>query len=481
MGESVGFRKLLTEAVRQIKASTGRPIKSIQHDLGSALGRANGNSAFNHWRSGKVPSTIDELEALAYVLIRETKFGRVWLESFLRSARHPERDVACDRILAAAAEQTGRLNTAEPFLKSFLSSSPDRLDDYPGELAGDEQEQTPEVERLLRHVPTPSYNLLYGVQSHLDSLVSRLYRPSGAFITSIQGLGGIGKTSLANETVRKYARENTARLAGVVWVSVKQEYLLGSQIVGTASEYGLSVVFDKIAHALDMDGVIRLPLAHKISSLASRLRSEPFLVVIDNLETVEDFKTLVPHLAALTNPSQFILTSREEVPGLTGIHYEPLSELEKEPAVDLIEHIARIKDVPNVPVERVYDLVGGNPLAIILIVSQMRRYPPAKILGDVASGALDVLYSYIYRRSWSMLSDEAKGVLFSIQDTGDVSDWAFLEMTTEMTPAQLRRALDSLLSLSLVQQQWTASNEPAYAIHRLTSSFLRAEVLDWSE
>jgi hypothetical protein len=115
----------------------------------------------------------------------------------------------------------------------------------------------------------------------------------------------------------------------------------------------------------------------------------------------------------------------------------------------------------------------GNPLAIILLVSQMQ------VLVSMRLGAAADLYMYIYRQSWRTLSEAAQSVLFTIQRAGDQADWGWLAMTNDLDPAGLAAALQSLLDLSLIQPQQDMSGRRTYAIHRLTSTFLRTEVLGW--
>jgi len=61
------FGRLLTEAVYIIRARTGKPIKTIHDELGYAIGR-NGGSCIEYWRSGHIPSKIDDLYNLIEAL-----------------------------------------------------------------------------------------------------------------------------------------------------------------------------------------------------------------------------------------------------------------------------------------------------------------------------------------------------------------------------------------------------------------------------
>ncbi len=337
-------------------------------------------------------------------------------------------------------------------------------------------------QRLLQRLPLPSYERLFGVEAAVKEVL-RYLTSERNFILSLKGIGGIGKTSLADCAVRTYLQQQP-RLADVVWISAKQEYLTPSGIVGAGIVAGeqtqirLESIFDELGRKLDLSEVARLPLAHKVERLASTLRTEPHLVVIDNLETVADFQRLVPWLMQLAAPTRFLLTSRQTVPALTQVQTLELTELDRPSSLALIEHVAREKSVADLDALEVYALTGGNPLAVQLVVSQMSTLPVDAVLGHVRTGAVEEMYAFIYRNAWSALSDAAKALLLAIQRAGDVADWLWLTTVSDLPEPLLRQALGELFDLSLVQPQ-RSGKAHTFAIHRLTSTFLCTEVLGW--
>jgi hypothetical protein len=200
---------------------------------------------------------------------------------------------------------------------------------------------------------------------------------------------------------------------------------------------------------------------------------------------VEDFRQLVPWLEHLAGPTQFLLTARQTVPTMTAITQIDLDELAQCAAIELVQFVAEEKSISGFDPQVVYNLVGGNPLAIILLVSQMQVLPPEQVLACMRIGSIDSLYTYIYWQSWRALDETAQNLLFTMQRAGDQADWAWLAMTNDLNEAALAAALQSLFDLSLVQPQRHPTSEAGapgqrtYAIHRLTSTFLRTEVLGW--
>lgn len=332
--------------------------------------------------------------------------------------------------------------------------------------------------KLAQRLPSATYTKLFGVESQTEQVLAALAEPQKHQIVSIQGIGGIGKTALADHVARAVMRQSDA-FSDVLWVSAKQEYLTDSGILSTGTQMNLELLFDDLGRQLEQAEIARLPLKQKIEKLNRALSQEDYLVVIDNLETVRDFQKLVPILNKLTNPTKFMLTSREHLPSLTRVKLVSLQELDEISSLALIQHTAETKEVDGFNTRDVYDLVGGNPLAIILVVSLMRNLPHEEVLRGVEIGDTDDIYRYVYWKSWTALTDYAREIILVIQRAGDQADWEWLEIVTDFDPKILREAIQQLINLSLVQPQRGKGSELHYMIHRLTSTFLRTDILKW--
>lgn len=338
--------------------------------------------------------------------------------------------------------------------------------------------QTQNAGHLCQRLPIPTYDELFGVARLVDQLLAYLQDAHRHPILSIKGIGGIGKTALADFVVRQ-TLSTSHNWHDLIWVSAKQDYLTASAINHVKTQISVDQILDELGQKLQLADVLRLPVAQKIDKLATALRTAPYLVVLDNLESVEDFQRLTPLLTQLADPSQFILTTRTTVPDLTTVTEVNVDELEEADAHQLILHTAQKKAVYDCEPAAVYALVGGNPLAIILVISQMQFLPTSHVLERVREGATENIYTYIYWQAWHLLDKTAQEVLFAIQRAGDHADWSWLVMATEVAPAVLDRALRQLHDLSLLHLQHDRNHQPIYGIHRLTSTFLRAEVLGW--
>lgn len=82
------FAELLTQAIYQIKAKTGKSIAIIQDELGYGLGRE-GGSFIAFLRKGNLPSQLEDVEQLAFELIQRGGLEQATCIRLLASAGHP--------------------------------------------------------------------------------------------------------------------------------------------------------------------------------------------------------------------------------------------------------------------------------------------------------------------------------------------------------------------------------------------------------
>ena len=225
-----------------------------------------------------------------------------------------------------------------------------------------------------------------------------------------------------------------------------------------------------------------------LAALRARLKQSPHLIVIDNLETVLDLESLLPALRDLVDPSKFLLTSRESWHYEPGLYHFNLPELSKANALRLIRYEARLHNLPyleqasDADLRRIYELVGGNPLALRLVVGQTHVHPLNVILADLTAAQgqkVELLYTFIYRRAWDNFDELTRQVFLAMPLVTDlIGDQASLASLTGLDSARVSDALDRLVALNLVDSRGDL-NERRYAIHNLTRTFLQEQVAKW--
>lgn len=339
---------------------------------------------------------------------------------------------------------------------------------------------------LEQRLQLPTQTTLSGVQTHLDHLLDQLIAPEPPWIVSIEGLGGIGKTALANVILRR--PELSGLFEETAWVSAKQrEYIPG---IGLATEeipaLTIDTLVDIVLEQCTDDVPLQQTLPEKRMALKQLLKNAPYLIVIDNLETVTDYQSLLPILQEITNPSKVLLTSRHSLHGYPGVFCLTLDALNREATFDLIREEAKspqlsaLANADEMAWQRIYDTVGGNPLALKMVIGQTAFLSLSYVL-DSLIGAEDKeyadLYTHIYWQAWQMMDDVSRQALL-VMPLNHNGTFEQIQFNSQLEPAELRQALKQLTTLSLIQISG-GLDKRRYAIHRLTESFLLNEATRW--
>jgi hypothetical protein len=247
-------------------------------------------------------------------------------------------------------------------------------------------------------------------------------------------------------------------------------------------------LIDALIDQFGFQDLARLPLTEKQGALRARLKVQPYLVVVDNLETASDYQALIPDLQQLVNPTKFLLTSRHSLHDHPGTQSWSLDELSAADSLALLRYEARERGLaelslaPDEPLLQVHQAAGGNPLALKLLVGQLHTLSLPQVVDDLRQArgqTIEDLYRFVYWRSWNLLSDPARRLLTAMplvaESGGGLEQMAAI---SELDPAQMRTALRQLVALCLVNVQGTLETR-RYSIHRLTETFLLNEVLRW--
>jgi hypothetical protein len=338
-----------------------------------------------------------------------------------------------------------------------------------------------EQEALL---PPPSYTRLFGVEERRDQLATELGAASGPGVVALVGIGGIGKTALADAVTRDLIQ--AFAFEDVFWLRYEARTMSGQAL---SAEHA----FD----ALLMDLVGHLGLGSGATSSAARLvavrqhlKGTLALVIIDNLESEAVADYFLDHLLGLAGPSKFLLTTRTHPPGQAAVRQFSLPELSPENASRLLRHHATeigatvAAAATDEEIGRIYAVTGGNPLALKLVVGLLDLLPLGHVLADLAhsrGGAVEELYRHIYWQTWRTLSEPARRLLQAmplVAESGGEPD--YLKALSQLDDDSFWSALQQLRSRSLLEVRGTLA-EKRYGIHRLTETFVRTEIVHWHE
>lgn len=321
-------------------------------------------------------------------------------------------------------------------------------------------------------------------QAKLESLLLAEDRP---WLIALDGIGGIGKTALAHALAQ--ATLPSRRFYALAWISARQEEFLPEGVLRPLMQPALSneTFVDALLTQLDPSLILARAHNEKLAILTRWLKTQPYLVMVDNLETVVDYRSLLPLLQRLANPSKFLITSRFSYRTQSaGIHCQTLHGLSQADALALLRYEAQARDIPTLAqagsaqLESIHTVVGGNPLALKLIAGQLSVLPLAQVLEHLRQAdtkSIEELYIYIYWQAWEMLSEAGRQLLVAMP-LAQEGNFADVMRESELDSVPAGQSLKELITLSLVEVGGDLE-QPHYRIHRLTETFLLNEVIKW--
>ena len=338
----------------------------------------------------------------------------------------------------------------------------------------------------LDHLPDQRLFGREEAQAKLESLLLAEGRP---WLIALDGLGGIGKTSLAH--VLAQAALASRHFYDLAWISARQQEFLPEGVLRPVIQPALSVetFVDTLLTQLDSSLILARTQEEKLAILTRWLKTQPYLVVVDNLETAVDYQSLLPLLQRLANPSKFLITSRYSLRTQgSGIHCQTLHGLNQADAAAFLKYEAEIRDIQALAqaspaqLASIYQVVGGNPLALKLVAGQLSVLPLGQVLDNLRQAdvkSVEELYIYIYWQTWEMLSEACRQMLVAMP-LAQEGNFADVRRESELDSLLAGQALQELTTFSLVEVGGDLE-QPRYRIHRLTETFLLHEVIKWQQ
>jgi hypothetical protein len=320
---------------------------------------------------------------------------------------------------------------------------------------------------------------LVGTDAQVGKIVGMITEKNGSRFISIEGQGGLGKTSIAYSVVEQIRRESN--FEAVIWVSVGRHLSL---VKFDIKDHGYESVLSQIGRRF------KLPDEPSVLSL---LENEPHLVIIDNIETQQDAESgLLSGLAPLNQGrSRFLITSRFALQSsFSFIHAIPLKELPIADIKLLLERLFEgIMPISEETARQVKATIGGIPLAIHILARLARTTSLKSVLNTIEKlqinikdqhEKLSIAFNYMYGAIWQKhLELPTKKLLVRLASESPPNGIPrnLLVNTSGIPIRELNQALENAMDYYLLTKAETEDGD-LLLMHALTQSYIQLACQD---
>ena len=226
---------------------------------------------------------------------------------------------------------------------------------------------------IYHNLPARDCSAFIGRDAEIKQLLQLLSFEKPTPRISIEGLGGVGKTTLVLDIAYRYLQANkdsNSPFEAIVFTSAKTQHFTNKGILTRLwRERTLQDILRAIARTIKCPDTATTNFRDTYEQVYSRLADMPTLLIIDNLDALEEEQEVLSFLYELPTTVKVIITSRETTP-FTRICLKPLTLTE---GLTLIQSQAAEKNVELTldKSRQLYQTTGGIPAAIVYAVSQL--------------------------------------------------------------------------------------------------------------
>jgi hypothetical protein len=330
---------------------------------------------------------------------------------------------------------------------------------------------------MIRSIAPVDYEMLVGREGFHRQLQQSLLTSDSPLMISIEGLGGMGKTTLAHWLVHQLSSQK----AGILWVTIpKWEVARGGR--GPDQRFSTEDVLRYIGNQLRPSSQPGVTFGEQMAQLQSILLHQPHWVVIDGFEHLDNPQTALYLFRSLAGVTRFLFTSRYTLGDYSCVRSIRLPEFSLKDTEEFLRwELARTVRGRSMSLgrqesEQIFQIVGGIPLALKKIARQLQHRPLSSILASLRGGdsaSWDSLYRHVCFPSWQRLDAESRDWLHwltAMTDADRPVSWK--QLASERDFGGWKQQLQQLVDVSLVDVIGSSEN-PQYLIRPLVRTFLQ--------
>ncbi|MCF8266260.1 MAG: tetratricopeptide repeat protein [Melioribacteraceae bacterium] len=338
----------------------------------------------------------------------------------------------------------------------------------------------PDVEKISNKVyhnlPMPDFDEsgFIGRENDCES-ISKLILGTNR-VVSIIGDGGVGKSALILKVAYDIIDLNeNCPFDAIIWTSAKTTMLSANGILAIKDSINNFNSF--VGDISSQFGTPSEDLKSNILDILEFMDQFNVLLIIDNLETIHDDE-IKNFIREAQQKAKIAITSRL---GLGELEYPRILEgfTERESA-QLVREIARVrnskilKQLSNKQLSEISSQLHYNPLALKWFINSVDIGKSPKEILNNKSDLLKFCLSNVYDK----LTLNSKLVISTMLAARKPLNDAELNFITNLEPLELRKALNQLLTTTLIQRDFSSKidiSEPIYNVSDFAREFLVSE------
>lgn len=263
------------------------------------------------------------------------------------------------------------------------------------------------LNRLYSRVHPRPPTKLFGRNADLDRVVEALTRKDIPVVV-IDGLPGVGKTALAWYVAKK-TTEEMGTFTVFDWTTDKR-YIIDAN--GNPITTGVPPLdFEGILRSMtvqfgwwDLAGASGMRLEN---ACADKLHAGRYLIVVDNLETIQDSNTVIDGLSALLQrrrsreplASRALVTSRVQIvaDACRSIRITGIDPGEWIPYVRYVEEMSFGHEgaLTDAQIQKLGEVTAGNPLLMRIAISRYSLFPVSANLAQRSAGFDEIIQNIL--------------------------------------------------------------------------------------
>ncbi|MFF1819740.1 AAA family ATPase [Kribbella sp. NPDC058245] len=294
-----------------------------------------------------------------------------------------------DRASSDGTELPGPLEPADRWPGNEIETAEPSTHQVPTSVTGWEKQA---LQQVFDH------GELLSAEKTVDRIRRPLLQDGDAWAVTVTGAGGIGKTAVTYEAVKQL--ESDGRFDQIIWASARDTVIRSDGLpANQPTTVDWNDILQKIAQQLGIEAESKVVLGQRISEHVTEHSTDVRrLLVIDNLEGIQDARSIMNEVRALgfTKPHRLIAVSRFAVDSPDGdlaqqLDFRPVDV----PALsftDTLRLVRRLADseanadlqtADDELLRPIYEISEGNPFLIkLIVVTYFRRHRPLSAVID---------------------------------------------------------------------------------------------------